>query len=116
MIDEFGQPQGGYDANVARFSQRTGVPTVIGWGGHERQWRGQPFEPIAQRGRDVDTFYRTDDPESARAILDRYGITYVILGDLERRIYGSEVEERLASFLDPVFQNERVIIYGRLVS
>ena len=116
VIDEFGQPQGGYDANVARFSQRTGVPTVIGWGGHERQWRGQPFEPIAQRGRDVDTFYRTDDPESARAILDRYGVTYVILGDLERRIYGSEVEERLASFLDPVFENERVIIYGRLVS
>ena len=116
VIDDFGQPQGGYDANVARFSQRTGVPTVIGWGGHERQWRGEPFEPIAERGRDVDTFYRTGDADEAQAILDRYGVTYVILGDLERRIYGAGVEERLASFLEPVFENERVIIYGRLLS
>ncbi len=116
VIDDFGQPQGGYDPGVARFSQRTGVPTVIGWGGHERQWRGEPFEPIAERGRDVDTFYRTDDVEEARGILDRYKISYVILGDLERRIYGAEVEERLDRFLEPVFENERVIIYGRLLS
>ena len=40
----------------------------------------------------------------------------MILGDLERRIYGAEVEERLAAFLEPVFENERVIIYGRLLS
>ena len=116
VIDDFGQPQGGYDVGVARFSQRTGVPTVIGWGGHERQWRGEPFEPIAERGQDVDTFYRTDDVEEARAILDRYEVTYVILGDLERRIYDAEVEERLAAFLEPVFENERVIIYGRFLS
>ncbi len=115
VIDDFGQPQGGYRVEVARFSQRTGVPTVIGWGGHERQWRGEPFEPIAERGRDVDTFYRTDDVEEARGILDRYEVTYVILGDLERRIYGAEVEERLGRFLEPVFENERVIIYGRLL-
>ena len=67
-------------------------------------------------GMNDDTNAPSGDVAEARAILDRYGVTYVILGDLERRIYGAGVEERLASFLEPVFENERVIIYGGLPS
>lgn len=111
VLDELGQPQGAYNPEVARFSQRTGIPTVLGWGGHERQWRGKPFEAITERGRDVDTFYRTDDEALARGILDKYAVTYVVVGDLERGAYGTQVETRLVSFLDVVFENERVVIY-----
>ena len=111
LLDESGQPQGAYNPEVARFAQRTGIPTVLGWGGHERQWRGEPFEPIAERGLDVDTFYRTNDAATARSILNEYEVTHVIVGDLERRTYGSDVQARLASFLDIAFENERVVIY-----
>ena len=106
-----GRPQGDYDPLVSRISRMTGLPAVLGWPGHEHQWRGDPFDPIAERARDVDTIYRGQDLVEAQRALDRYDVTYVIVGDLERRTYGPEVVDRFAAFMDIAYENEGVVIY-----
>lgn len=66
----------------SRVSAFTGVPTVIGWGGHEHQWRnGQPEdEKIPIRQADVRTMFENPSGE----LLTEYGVTYLYVGTLER--------------------------------
>lgn len=73
-------------SEYSRISTHTGVPTVLGWANHEGLWRSNDAE-VARRGADVKTFYTTSDPRTAAALLQKYHVTYVILGDLERRTY-----------------------------
>jgi uncharacterized membrane protein len=64
----------------------TGVPTIIGWGGHEGQWRaGQPelLGQIGTRQGDVAAMYA--DPSSP--LVDQYGATLLYVGTYER--YGT---------------------------
>ena len=108
-----GRPSGDYNPAVSRISQRTGLPTILGWPGHEHQWRGNPFDPIAERGRDVETVYQSQDIEKVQSTLDKYDVSHVIVGALERRTYGPDVGERLGRFMDIAFQNDGVVIYVR---
>jgi uncharacterized membrane protein len=105
-----------------RASAFTGVPTVIGWAGHERQWRnGQPeVQQVGPRQEDVRLIYGELPPD----LLDRYGITLLYVGRLER--YGTpgcNVGEPYPSVANPsfpgtgweqVFSEGEVAIYRRL--
>ena len=73
---------GAYRGNGSRFAINTGLPAVIGWGGHESQQRYS--EGIGERESDVREFYSTTDVARKREILDKYGVAYVIVGDVER--------------------------------
>jgi YYY domain-containing protein len=96
-----------------RVSAFTGLPTVIGWGQHERLWRGQPlYDEIARRQQDVEQAYRTPQPQEAEAILQKYNVQLVYVGPLERQTYGAGVE-KFAQFMDPVFQSESATVYRR---
>ena len=66
-----------------RASAFSGVPTVIGWGWHETQWRNGTAEAdeIGPRQRDVGVLY--DEPTAA--LLDRYGVTFIYVGVVERK-------------------------------
>ncbi len=66
----------------ARISTFTGLPTVLGWAGHERQWG----HDVDDRAAEVARAYRA--PESALDVLRRYGVRYVVVGPLERTDYG----------------------------
>jgi uncharacterized membrane protein len=79
---------GGQYSNYARVSTATGIPTVLGWPGHEGQWRGG-YEEVGSRESDLEELYRTTSWDLARTILERYGIRYVYYGDLERLSYES---------------------------
>src|SRR5215207_7296337 len=68
----------------ARMSTFTGRPTVIGWAGHELQWKHAP----GRRADDVRAMYTSTDAGAARGLLDRYGVRYVALGPIERADYG----------------------------
>jgi YYY domain-containing protein len=68
----------------ARISTFTGLPTVLGWPGHELQWG----HDAGTRPQDVATLYETTSATAARELLDRYGIDYVVVGPLERTDHG----------------------------
>ena len=82
---------------------------MLGWPGHESQWRGGAAE-MGSREADIQTLYRTTNWEEAREILRRYGIRYIYIGSLERNTLHVS-EEKFAANLPIVFQNDSVIIY-----
>ncbi|NPA30686.1 MAG: hypothetical protein GXO37_01645, partial [Chloroflexi bacterium] len=80
---------GGSYSEYARLSTYSGQPAVVGWLGHEGQWRGG-YAEVGSRPQDMETLYTTRDWATARAILERYDIRYVALGALERRTYAAQ--------------------------
>lgn len=107
----------GNDYSLAgRFSARTGFPTVLGWPFHEAQERGGRDYPamarrIAERAADVETIYRTTDEETARALLNRYGVEYVIAGRLEAAQYGTEGLAKFDRLGHVVYRNPAVTVW-----
>jgi YYY domain-containing protein len=95
-------------------SASTGIPTVLGWYGHESQWRGgdkAAKEELAPRRDDVATIYSTRDAQRARELLKTYGVTLVYVGELERRAYSAESLAKFDQIATPVFQEGAVTIY-----
>jgi uncharacterized membrane protein len=99
---------GGAYSNYARISIYTGLPTVLGWGNHEGQWRDQALQ--GTRADDIQLLYVTNDWPTTQSIIDRYNIRYVYVGNLERGSYQVN-EEKFNRFLKPVFQQGSVTIY-----
>ncbi len=89
---------------LARVASATGRPTVIGWAGHEKQWR-EDQEDISRRQDHVKEIYETTDLVAARALLRRYGVDYVIVGPRERELYGVEGLAKFSELGSPVFQS-----------
>ncbi|MGD2162830.1 MAG: DUF2298 domain-containing protein, partial [Anaerolineales bacterium] len=77
---------GGSYTYYARISAHTGLPTVIGWPGHESQWRGGYVE-IGNRESDIRAVYTSPDWDQTEKILQQYAIDYVYIGPLERSSY-----------------------------
>src|SRR5699024_9800049 len=82
-----------YDPRSAGMATFSGGATVLGWAGHELQWRG-PIPVIGVRQTDLASLYRDAPLDQVQSILNRYGIQYVFVGDQERRVYGDEVTSR----------------------
>ncbi|MCZ7571990.1 MAG: DUF2298 domain-containing protein [Ardenticatenaceae bacterium] len=112
-------------SQAGSISMATGFPTVLGWGGHELQWRGTYDEP-GRRQPDIETIYRTTNPDEARALLDTYGVQYVYIGQVERcqgPVFRNNQPcaggltppqiEKFRQFMTPVFERGQVIIFGR---
>ena len=99
---------GGAYSNYARISIYTGLPTVLGWGNHEGQWRDQALQ--GTRADDIRMLYIVNDWPTTQSIIDRYNIRYIFVGNLERGTYPVN-EEKFSRFLKPVFQQGNVTIY-----
>ncbi len=93
-----------------RVSASTGVPTVLGWQGHENQWRGSD-DAYKGRPEDVETIYTTDDVEEAKNLLSKYGVDYVYVGPLERQKYGEDGLDKFATFMELRFSEGGVSVY-----
>jgi YYY domain-containing protein len=83
VLESFGPDYSAF--GHARISTFSGRATVLGWAGHELQWEHDP----GSRAADVKTLYTTTDLPTARRLLARYGVDYVVVGPLERTDYGS---------------------------
>jgi uncharacterized membrane protein len=102
---------GGSYTYYARVSAHTGLPTVIGWPGHESQWRGG-YEEIGNREGDIRTLYTSPDWDETELIIEQYGIDYVYVGPLERNSYRPLFEQKFEAFMHLIYQNEEVRIYA----
>jgi YYY domain-containing protein len=96
-----------------RISASTGRPTVLGWKGHEHQWRGttRVFEG---REEDVAQIYQSADAEKVRQLLEQYDIRYVYVGRRERSKYDVNNLSKFDNFMRTVFEQDGVIIYERV--
>ncbi len=102
---------GGQYSDFARVSTFTGLTTVLGWAGHELQWRGNYDEP-SKRIPDIDALYGSGDIELTRTLIEKYNITFVFVGTLERQKYASNNLKKFSNFMDTVFQHpDGVFIY-----
>ncbi len=100
-----------------RISAFTGLPTVLGWLGHEVQWRinwlANPARAgeLERRKADVDQMYTSADPQVVRALLNRYHVRYVYVGAAERQQYPAVNMSRFDAFLAVAYQHADVTIY-----
>jgi YYY domain-containing protein len=95
-------------------SAATGMATVLGWPGHEDQWRGGDPSARAQIGpreQDVKTIYSTLNADEAQALLEKYKVDYVYVGQLERSAFAPESLAKFDQIGSPVFREGDVTIY-----
>ncbi len=109
-------------------SRSTGIPTIVNWIGHEKQWRGSweafdaatPVESRELRDRyfndraaEVELLYTTTDIGEAMGVLDKYDVDYVYVGSREREKYGISGLAKFSAIADAVFgqPDDDVVIY-----
>lgn len=100
---------GGSYTEYARFSTFTGQPSVLGWPGHESQWRGG-FAEMGNRQGDIETIYTTRDWLAARDLLIKYNVDYIIVGTMERNTY-AVFEDKFRDNLPTVYNTDSITIY-----
>ena len=101
--------------DYGRIATATGRSTVIGWEGHERQWRGDDLA-FAGRRQDVAAIYQSDDGREVTRLLHRYAVRWVILGPRELQSYGADTPARMARWtaenrLTQAFSAGDLVIY-----
>jgi YYY domain-containing protein len=100
---------GGSYTAYARVSTLSGFPTVLGWPGHESQWRGG-YTEMGTRYDDINLLYATNDWATAEALIRSYDIRYIFIGDLERSTYPVN-EIKFRQNLAVVYEQGSVIIF-----
>ncbi len=99
---------GGQYSEFARISTFTGMPTVLGWPGHEGQWRDGALQ--GSRDQDIAALYSTSDWVTMQDIIKRYDIRYVVVGSLERAQYRVS-DEKFDAFLKLIYRQGSIAIY-----
>ncbi|GHO86377.1 DUF2298 domain-containing protein [Dictyobacter formicarum] len=114
IVEAVGDDYTGY----ARISALTGLPTIMGWVGHEYQWRVQWFNrsdanaaDFNSRKDEVSQIYSDPNPKNVLTIMARYHAQYIYVGALERSTYSSANLARFASFMQIVYHTQDVTIY-----
>jgi YYY domain-containing protein len=99
-----------YNPTAARVSTRTGLPTILGWPTHEFRLQ-DTWEPLNERRKDVETAYNTTSLAEAKAILDKYSVEYVYVGDFEQQTYDEAGLHKFVGLGRIVFRQGEVTIY-----
>jgi uncharacterized membrane protein len=111
---------GSYNYN-GRISVFTGYPTILGWAGHEGQWRGN-YDQQAIREPDIASIYTTSDGQTMLDLLHKWNVKFVILGSPELAYIQSVCSQsdgcttstalrKFNQLLQPVFSQGQVTIY-----
>ncbi|MCK5920741.1 MAG: hypothetical protein KAG66_07350, partial [Methylococcales bacterium] len=102
---------GGAYSEYARISANTGFATLLGWQGHENQWRGFDNPEPGRRNPLVKQIYESSDWDTTKSLLNEFGVNYVYVGNLEHRDYGQERFIKFEQNMDVAFANGSVTIY-----
>jgi len=104
-------------SSYARISAFTGLPTPMGWLGHEYQWRVNWLNnslnaaDFDSRKGDVDTIYTDPHPSVVMSLLARYHAQYLYVGLLEQQKYPTADLHRFSAFMHIVYSAHGVTIY-----
>lgn len=98
-----------YDTRYNRISVRTGLPTILGWKTHEWLWQSDssteyPAE-LKLREADIEDIYTDFDINYVRALLKRYKVEYIYVGDAEREKFAELNEETLKRLGSIVYES-----------
>jgi len=96
-----------YEGRVSAF---TGLPAVLGWAGHELQWRGNYDEP-GKREADLERLFTTTNTQEAQEILDHYNVTYIYIGPFELTRYPASGLNKFATMFPAVYTGDGATIY-----
>ena len=99
-----------WDPRLGRIASATGRPTVLGWEGHEQQWRTN-HSLLEERQDDIREIYTTTDPSAAKILISKYGIDYVVISKNELEIYGTKGKEKFKEFGSVVFEGTDLLMY-----
>lgn len=118
VVAEAVSPTGGSYSQYARVGTLSGQPIVLGWSGHESQWRGGARE-MGSRQSDLELLYCSRNLSEAFQIVEQYQIRYIFVGDLERSTYrpgagncpGGLYEVKFQRAFIQVYQAGQVTIY-----
>ena len=110
-----GQPvileaQGDSYTDYARISANTGLPTVLGWTVHEWLWRGT-YDIPAPRIPEIQKLYESKDIKETKALLSKYKVFLVFIGDLERQKYLNLNEKKFKLLGEIIFKKGNTEIY-----
>lgn len=106
-----------YRSVTGRVAMYTGLPSVVGWDWHQRQQRAVlPGTIISNRITDVQTLYTTADMNEAMRIIEKYGVKYIYVGQLEYVYYDinglNKFDQMVeAGYLEEVYRNGGTSIY-----
>jgi YYY domain-containing protein len=104
-------------SDYAHISAYTGLPTPMGWVGHEYQWRvnwlnkGFNAAEFSRRTGDIDSIYTDPNPGVVMALLAHYNAQYLYVGPLEQAKYPKANLHRFASFMQVAYSADGVTIY-----
>jgi uncharacterized membrane protein len=102
---------GSYQAEYARVATHSGQPNVLGWPGHEGQWRGG-YTEIGSREADMTQLYITSDWTQTKDILKRYSIRYIVVGPAEYSKYGDRInQEKFIGRLGLVYDSPQLRVF-----
>ncbi len=110
-----GQPiileaQGDSYTDYSRVSSNTGLPTVLGWMVHEWLWRGT-YDVPAPRISEIQSLYETHDLELTKNLLNKYKISLIFVGDLERQKYQNLYQEKFSKIGSLIYKSGQTNIY-----
>lgn len=101
-----------------RFADFTGNPAVIGWDWHQRQQRSVvPGTMVTRRIEDIQQAYSTRNAQQAYRIFEKYGVEYIVVGQLERAYFPGGLDkwaQQRGVLWEPVYENPGVTIYRLL--
>jgi len=90
----------------------TGLPTVIGWAGHEINWRFPKRSEIDTRWSDVGRIYTSSDIHEVEGLLKKYKVSYVYFGEAEaKRFKRQGLFEEYPGRFRKVFEYRDVVVY-----
>jgi YYY domain-containing protein len=101
---------GGQYSGYGRIAANTGIPTILGWAGHEYQWRGSDTPEPGLRDPAVKEIYTGTDWANTVHLLNTYNVEYIIIGGLEMTTYGPQILDKFTG-LDVAFSNSSIVIY-----
>jgi len=103
--------------NGGRISVFTGLPTLMGWVGHEYQWRANwisnpvNYAEFQRRGADVDTIYTNPSADTVLSVMNHYHAQYLYVGPLEYLKYHVVNLHRFSAYMQVVYNVDGVTIY-----